>query len=92
MLSFAEFCTWWHDDRVSSTVKRSDPVPPLISRRAASSQASQPLIDRVADALNNTSLGSFTGQGLGQGLGAGLGAGDLAGVGRPIYRLSYTPS
>ena len=72
VLSFTEFCAWWHDDRVSSTVKRSDPVPTLMSRRAASSHASQPLIDRVVDALNNTSLVSFTGQ--------GLGAGDLAGV------------
>ena len=85
VLSFTEFCAWWNDDRVSSTVKRSDPVPPLMTARqaaAASSQASQPLIDRVVDALNNTSLGSFTGQ--------GLGAGDLAGLGISIslYTLS----
>ena len=75
VLSFAEFCAWWHDDRVSSTVKRSDPVPPLMSRRAASSQASQPLIDLVVEALNNTSLVSFTGKGLGAGDLAGLAAG-----------------
>jgi len=90
VLSFEEFLEWWHDDKVDSVIKRSDPVAPLTvsSEHDGHTSRAQSLIDRVQEALSHSLVSYGAPPGAEGGGGQRDGVGIVASQARPARSQS----